>query len=111
MIMFPKELIDIIYSFDPTHREKMKPVFNELFFKYHQYNMIDVFDELYDRNMVQCCNENCLTDDTILSYDESIRVEILENTYTFCCEDCADEGEYWIRYDIRKSCRRITKMT
>jgi len=100
--ILPQVLVNEIFSYDPLHRENMKDVMNDLMFAHHKWNMSPVFDELIEQ---ECDNEYC--SEIITRYsDESESVIILTNLYHFCCENCAGQGEWSIRYDYRKSMRR-----
>ena len=100
--VLPQVLVNEIFSYNPLHRECMKEVMVDLLLDHHKWNMAPVFNEL----MIQeCDNEYC--SEIITRYsDESESVIILNNLYHFCCENCAGEGEWSIRYDYRKSMRR-----
>ena len=100
--ILPQVLVNEIFSYDPQHREYMKGVMNDLLFAHHKWNMCPVFDELIEQ---ECDNEYCGQIITRNS-DDTQSVIILNHLYHFCCEDCAGEGEWSIRYDYRKAMRR-----
>lgn len=100
--ILPQVLVNEIFSYDPQHREYMKNLMNDLLFAHHKWNMDPVLDELIEQ---ECDNEYC--SEIITRYSqESESVIILNNLYHFCCEYCAGEGEWSIRYDYRKAMRR-----
>ena len=100
--ILPQVLVNEIFSYDPQHREYMKDVMIDLLFTHHKWNMSCVFDELTE---VECDNEYC--GQIITRYNEEAEtVLILGHLYKFCCEHCAGEGEWSIRYDYRKAMRR-----
>lgn len=100
--ILPQVLVNEIFSYDPQHREYMRGVINDLMFAHHKWNMAPVFDELIEQ---ECDNEYC--SEIITRYNEEAEsVIILNNLYHFCCENCAGEGEWNIRYDYRKAMRR-----
>ena len=100
--ILPQVLVNEIFSYDPQHMEYMKDVMNDLLFAHHKWNMCPVFDELIEQ---ECDNEYCGQIITRNS-DDTQSVIILNHLYHFCCEDCAGEGEWSIRYDYRKAMRR-----
>jgi hypothetical protein len=100
--ILPQVLVNEIFSYDPLHRENMKDVMNNLMFAHHKWNMAPVFDELIQQ---ECDNEYCGQIITLYSDESESRI-ILNNLYHFCCENCAGEGEWSIRYDYRKAMRR-----
>ena len=100
--ILPQMLVNEIFSYDPQHREYMKDVMTDLLFAHHKWNMAPVFDELIQQ---ECDNEYCTQIITLYSDESESRI-ILNNLYHFCCEYCAGEGEWSIRYDYRKAMRR-----
>lgn len=93
-IILPKELGDKISEYNINHRILMNSVFEELD---------------YYCNYIYCDNEYCdkFQNDTFHkndAYEESV----IGNTCYFCSERCMGEGSYWIRYDYRKSLRRLS---
>jgi len=100
--ILPQVLVNEIFSYDPQHREYMKDVMNDLLFAHHKWNMTPVFDELIQQ---ECDNEYCTQIITLYSDESESRI-ILNNLYHFCCENCAGQGEWSIRYDYRKAMRR-----
>jgi hypothetical protein len=100
--ILPQVLVNEIFSYDPQHREYMKGVMNDLLFAHHKWNMGPVFDELIEQ---ECDNEYCSEIITLYSDESESRI-ILNNLYHFCCENCAGQGEWSIRYDYRKAMRR-----
>ena len=91
----PKELVDVIFSYKPQHREYMKHVMEDLMFAQHKWNMGPVLDELTE---IPCDNDYC--DASICRYETEFRnIKILGRLFNFCCEHCAGEGTWSIRYD------------
>tara|TARA_B110000285_G_scaffold130233_1_gene146347 strand:+ start:4880 stop:5200 length:321 start_codon:yes stop_codon:yes gene_type:complete len=88
-LYIPKELVDIIFSYNPEHRENMTHVLDEL---------------LYVTNYTTCDNENCEAE-LYKHEDDCVTTWVVGNEHHFCNEECASYGEWSIRYDIRKSRR------
>ena len=97
----PQVLVNEIFSYNPLHRVCMKEVMVDLLLAHHKWNMAPVFDELI---IQECDNEYCeklmMTD-----AEESQCALIFGKIYHFCCENCAGQGEWNIRYDYRKAMR------
>ena len=97
----PQVLVNEIFSYNPLHRVCMKEVMVDLLLAHHKWNMAPVFDELI---IQECDNEYCeklmMTD-----AEESQCAVIFGKRYNFCCENCAGQGEWNIRYDYRKAMR------
>ena len=94
-------LVNEIFSYKPLHKEYMKELMNEMLIWHHKWNMVHVFDELL---VQECANGYCeklmMTD-----AEESQCAVIFGKKYHFCCENCAGQGEWNIRYDYRKAMR------
>ena len=88
-LYIPKELVDIIFSYNPEQRENRTHVVDEL---------------LYVTNYTTCDNENWEAD-LYQHEDDSLHPWVVGNEHHFCNEECASYGEWSIRYDIRKSRR------
>ena len=97
----PQVLVNEIFSYNPLHRECMKEVMVDLLLSHHKWNMAPVFDEL----MIQECDNEYCDELLIKNGEESQCVILYRKQYHFCCEKCAGEGEWNIRYDYRKAMR------
>ena len=89
MQSLPRELLNHISTFDPTHRERFAIVLAEL-------------DE--EVNWTYCDNDICEKDVHMLS-DDYITKIISGREYGFCCEHCESYGSWSIQYDLRKMSR------
>lgn len=83
------ELLNHIYTFDPTHRERLA------------YVLAELVDKV---NWTYCDNDMCEKDVHMLS-DDYITTNIAGREYGFCCEYCESYGSWSIRYDLRKMYR------
>ena len=99
----PIDLKDIIFIFNPDHRDKMNSVMNELFFLLHKKNMKDIFNQLIEENPNILICEYCTC--YFPKDREHIKKIILDAEFIFCNEECASPGEQDIRYYYRKSFR------
>ena len=103
----PFDLQRVIFNY--LHEMKMIDIKEEMNNYFHKINMNNICQEIDDLNYVYCDNEYCgyQNEFYILDNDSIIKKTIINREAVFCCESCASEGEYWIRYDWRKS-RRST---
>jgi hypothetical protein len=84
----PKYLADHASEYNPAHRTEMAHVLEDLR-AYHNTRECESCGRPYDRRQL-----------------DPVIVSILGATYAFCCEECASEGEWSVRYDYRKAMRR-----
>ena len=97
----PQVLVNEIFSYNPLHRVCMKEVMVDLLLDHHKWNMAPVFNEL----MIQECDNEYCDELMIKNGEESQCALIFGKRYHFCCENCAGQGEWGIRYDYRKAMR------
>lgn len=87
----PYELQIHISEYNPSHRERMK----------------DVFEELdYAMNWSYCDNDMCERYFELID-DDVVEIELIDRLHVFCCENCANYGRWSIQYDYRKHRRRM----
>jgi len=59
---------------------------------------------IYYSNFIDCDNDYC---EMRISKVDAVTKYILGDEYYFCNSDCGSYGEWSIRYDYRKSLRRL----
>ena len=84
ILPLPKELIDIIYEYNPSHREQLQIVMHELKF-------IDSLNEIID------LGTHCEECDSFMSPD----YEFISN-YRHSAKLCSSYCQWTMDYDIRK---------
>ena len=102
----PCELQKEIFYY--LHEMNMIDIKEEMSKYFHKIKMNNICEEIDDLNYVYCDNEYCDNQNNFIYLldDSLIKKYIINYDAVFCCQSCLDEGEYWIRYDYRKSLRR-----
>jgi len=85
LLLFPKQLQDLISEFNVEHRPLMRAVMNELLIKYEERNENDQY-------CVNCGN----------GAEEQYSTYIFWHKYNFCGEWCSYDTEYHIRKTLRR---------